>query len=299
MKDSLQVKTFFAAAILMLAVLVAAVESYSPSAYLGSVYYGSILGMAPVALVLLASILALVAIGVFLIHSRYYVLLLTLTLVAGSFFQILPLLHGYFLYAAGDPSNHLGIVKTVVANGVTPSADFYPGLHILGSSLVLMTGIPILDLPVISGEVLYSVFILGGMLLVKSLSDSQGSRRLAYLFLPAVPMNLFLPEYFAFALLPLVAAAALTKGYRATIVYSIGLVALTIIHPLVAVMLGGSILVYTLVTPRDGGLVRAVLPVVTVGTWVGYNVVLTHSLAVVIQEFAFGLPTSSPYVSQL
>jgi hypothetical protein len=263
----------------------------------GSVLYGDFLGAAPLTFFIFTSFVVLLVMGIvftFIESDWYRPSLMALTFV-GGIYQILPQLKGYYLYAGGDPSNHIGSIISILDSGRVSGLNIYPALHVSSASLIYVTGLPTWNILPIFAEIFYFAFILGGMLVARTLFQSRSSRQLAFLMLPSYAIGtFFVPQNYALALLPLVFFLAYVPNRSATVLLLILSGALAVTHPLVAALAAISMLAWASASRRP--LARYLAPAIFILTWVAFNIALSHSVASVIQAFSLGASSETQLV---
>lgn len=73
--------------------------------------------------------------------SRWWLAGLLLVIFSNSVFLGLPFFRGYAFFPAGDAMNHVGRMKDIMATGHIGQENFYPLIHLLGVSLLNITGL--------------------------------------------------------------------------------------------------------------------------------------------------------------
>ena len=82
-------------------------------------------------------------------ESNRWISGLAVVAASNSLLLLLPLLHGYASYPAGDAQTHLGYMKDIVDTGYIGVSNFYPIVHLLGAEWMEVGGINSLALPVL------------------------------------------------------------------------------------------------------------------------------------------------------
>ena len=73
--------------------------------------------------------------------SNWWLAGLCIVVFANAIFLGLPFFRGYAFYSEGDVFTHLGLMKDIMATGHIGSGNFYPVVHLLGVSLLDITGL--------------------------------------------------------------------------------------------------------------------------------------------------------------
>ncbi len=73
--------------------------------------------------------------------SRWWLAGLFLVIFSNSIFLGLPFFRGYAFFSLGDAMTHVGMMKDITATGHIGEGSFYPVVHVLGVSLLDITGL--------------------------------------------------------------------------------------------------------------------------------------------------------------
>jgi hypothetical protein len=79
---------------------------------------------------------------------------------AGGLILLMPFLRGYALVPTGDSLTHLGFARTISSTGHVSPENFYPSVHLLGSTLLSASGIDLVRLPTILSIAWYLLYVL-------------------------------------------------------------------------------------------------------------------------------------------
>jgi len=99
---------------------------------------------------------------------------LTIIIFTNSIFLLLPKFRGYALYGRGDTLTHLGYIKDILRTGHVGGSNFYPVLHIMGSSLIKIAGLPLESVPNLFFVLFSTIYIINVYLLAKAISNQRG-----------------------------------------------------------------------------------------------------------------------------
>jgi len=114
--------------------------------------------------------------------SNWWLSGLCIVVFSNSIFLGLPFLHGYVFYPKGDALTHIGMMKDIIATGHIGKGNFYPVAHILGVSLLDVTGLSrgaVTNLLFIFWSIIY---LLGMCLLATVIADCWGQALLITAF---------------------------------------------------------------------------------------------------------------------
>lgn len=107
-------------------------------------------------------------------ESRWWLAGLAIVILTNSIFLLLPVFRGYAFYGFGDAATHLGWMRDIINTGhITPN-DLYPIEHILGASLVQMTGISLESIIPLFSVLFSGMYIAFMYLLARSVASNQG-----------------------------------------------------------------------------------------------------------------------------
>ena len=283
------------------ALLISALFSLSGMNAKFSPFYGDLFGFSPIALVIMVGLVASIGIG-FLCETKtsIYRTCLALSIIAGASFQILPALEGYFLYGNGDPSNHLGSVLTILQTGKISSLNWYPAMHIFTAIFLEITSLPMISSPSFLGEIIYFTFVLGSFSLIPKIFASDNARRVSMLVVTGAPVGSYMyPTYFALALLPVLMLSFQKNSTGWNVIFFVLSFALTISHPLVALLFVTSILVWHIFIKKESpGTKFAVLVCYFVG-WLGYNLLFKLIIVEIVFKFGIGPAANGQVVPEL
>ncbi len=73
--------------------------------------------------------------------SNWWLAGLCIILFSNSMFLGLPFFRGYAIYPTGDTPTHLGLMKDIITTGHIGEQNFYPVVHLLGVSILDITGL--------------------------------------------------------------------------------------------------------------------------------------------------------------
>jgi hypothetical protein len=113
----------------------------------------------------------------------YYVMFMSI-----CFILLLPIIKGYFMYGRGDALTHVGTIREILGTGTIEQSNIYPVIHILGSSISLITGnpptYPRYIIPFITSLILFSAVFLVSRQVVRKSSYSSGYPVYTLSFIP-------------------------------------------------------------------------------------------------------------------
>lgn len=188
---------------LAVSTLLIAVEGHASSFEI-SIYEG-----VPISVWILL-ILAIVAGVVVLLSSpsptdnRICWLAITLLVSVNVLVLLLPALRGYPLYGRGDTLRHLGEMRYILQSGQVDKLNFYPLTHLVGSTIVSVTNIPLHTTSYVLWTMFYMLYALGLLLVYRSIFDDH---HLAFVF--SVPLvHVFFhpvvqPAFYTFFFIPM------------------------------------------------------------------------------------------------
>jgi len=99
---------------------------------------------------------------------------LLIIIFTNSIFLLLPEFRGYPLYGYGDTLTHLGRIKTILSTGHLGENNFYPLVHIIGTSLYLVSSISLKDVVSLFFVLFSGIYIINIYLLARSISSYSG-----------------------------------------------------------------------------------------------------------------------------
>lgn len=73
--------------------------------------------------------------------SNWWLMGLCIVILSDAIFLGLPFFRGYFIFPKGDALTHLGMMKDILITGSIGNYNFYPTVHLLGVSLLDITGL--------------------------------------------------------------------------------------------------------------------------------------------------------------
>ena len=73
--------------------------------------------------------------------SNWWLMGLCIVILSDAIFLGLPLFRGYFIFPKGDALTHLGMMKDILTTGSIGNYNYYPTVHLLGVSLLDITGL--------------------------------------------------------------------------------------------------------------------------------------------------------------
>lgn len=210
-----------------------------------SMYEISIYSQVPKGFWLLAIFLFALS-QIYILHLKekrlLYVSIIVLILVNVSIF-VLPYIRGYLMYGREDPMTHIGLIRYVVIHGHNHPLNYYPIFHILGAILVLINNIKPYSLTFFLPLVMFLLFGLWSLILLKALSDKQYLVNSISLLL--VPLFGFwtssmVPNMFSFYIIPLI-VSVWSKGtinkMKKNVLTSIFLLFMVYLHPITFIYL--------------------------------------------------------------
>lgn len=106
--------------------------------------------------------------------SKWWINGLIIVLFTYTVFLLLPEFRGYVFYGLGDTTKHLGFIRDISNTGHVSEINFYPIEHILGSSLIQFTDIPLESVPTLFSVLFSGIYIASMYLLAKRLSKDHG-----------------------------------------------------------------------------------------------------------------------------
>jgi len=114
--------------------------------------------------------------------SNWWLAGLCIVIFSNSILLGLPFFHGYAFYPKGDALTHVGMMKDIIATGHIGIGNFYPVVHILGVSLLDVTGLSlgaVVNLLFVFWSIVY---LLNMYLLVTVVTDHRGQALLITAF---------------------------------------------------------------------------------------------------------------------
>ncbi|AXV38913.1 DUF6541 family protein [Methanobacterium sp. BAmetb5] len=153
----------------------------------------------------------------------------------------LPIIRGYFLFGTGDVMSHLGFLQVIFNSGFIGSNNMYPLIHVLASSLVILTGLDVKTVINFFPQFSSLFFLLSFYLIARSFYKKD----VFYLALIFSPILLFTLTYTTFApyvmgilLLPFIIflyfKSQSDKSVVFTILLLISLISIVFLHPLIS-----------------------------------------------------------------
>lgn len=107
-------------------------------------------------------------------RSGWWLAGLIIVVVTNSIFLALPFFRGYAFFPGGDAMSHIGRMKDMLATGYIQPDNFYPVVHILGVSLLDITGLDEAATANLLFVSWYIVFLLSVYILATVLSKERG-----------------------------------------------------------------------------------------------------------------------------
>lgn len=162
-------------------------------------------------------------------------------LIAISILLFLPMIRGYFLYGSGDVATHIGYMLDIETNG-SFGTNHYPGFHIIGTILRLLTGLTYGTITIgyvafLSLISIFFWFILGKTILKDRIAVG------VFVLIAALPMltsGLFTPNSLANLLFPLLlffsAKSIIKPNFGLSLCFVLFGGVLVFFHPLVSIM---------------------------------------------------------------
>jgi len=139
--------------------------------------------------------------------SRWWIAGLLIVIFANSVFLTLPEFRGYTFYGQWDTLNHLGHIKDIIITGHIGSDNFYPVEHILGASLIQITGLVRENVPSLFFVIFSALYILNVYLLASVAASRRGQFLLATAFATPLIYSFFHtyihPHIFSLFMVPL------------------------------------------------------------------------------------------------
>lgn len=96
---------------------------------------------------------------------------LIIIMLANSIFLLLPEVRGYALYGRGDALTHLGFIRDILTAGHVGGSNFYPIVHILGTTLIKIAGFPLESIASFLIVLFSSIYIVNIHLLARVTSN--------------------------------------------------------------------------------------------------------------------------------
>lgn len=127
--------SFFIIAVVFLVVLLPPPESYEIS------FYSAI--PSKVWIFLTLSLLFILTVFASNPSRRLWIYSILLWGIISILVILLPYLRGYYLFFTGDSLYHIGVVRDVISSGYVSGGNIYPSLHLLATSLVLVSDLRI------------------------------------------------------------------------------------------------------------------------------------------------------------
>ncbi|MBE3089004.1 MAG: hypothetical protein IMZ41_01860 [Actinobacteria bacterium] len=154
----------------------------------------------------------------------------------------LPVIRGYPTYGFGDHLTHIGIIKDIIQFGNIPQDNFYPNLHILTASLLLVSNWGILDSANFIPIFFFILSPISIYLFFRIIFNKRNEMKLALIFTSTFLFfegnSIYLaPYYQSFLLMPIILYLYFRRGTtKDTILFSllfiIMLVSYTFYHPI-------------------------------------------------------------------
>jgi hypothetical protein len=99
---------------------------------------------------------------------------LMIVICTNTIILLLPMLRGYLLYGRGDTLTYLGLIRDILETGHVGRSNFYPIIHILGASLIHVTGLSIENIVSLFYILFSGIYIVNMYLLARSTSNHYG-----------------------------------------------------------------------------------------------------------------------------
>ena len=119
---------------------------------------------------------------------------------------VLPLLRGYTFYGVDDALYHLGFVNVIISSGHLSSFDFEAASHLFVVLTSFISNLPQTSVLLATEPIMWLVYIVGGVLLVRMISRNQAQALLIFALISELPIGLldvkFYPVGASFLLLP-------------------------------------------------------------------------------------------------
>jgi hypothetical protein len=251
---------------------------------------GSVFGISPLVLVVLTVFAVSAVFGLALVSKGSSKLrsILIVEVFAGSLWQIIPLLKGYYFFGAWDPSFHIGVVRSILQTTSVSGYDPYPLLHAVGAISNLVTHLPVLVLAPLFGEVFYFLYLGGSYVFVNSVIETRSARDVSYLLIPALAIGVrFVPEAFALSLVPLLLYLGMGESGAMGGIFVILVSAEVLAHPAVAIFTVATLLAWN-AARRKPLKSNAIIGMIIVLAWIGYNLATSTIFAGFFENFGPG-----------
>lgn len=115
--------------------------------------------------------------------SKWWIVGLLIVIFVNLIFLSLPAFRGYVIYGRGDTLNHLGSMGDILVTGHVLQENYYPIVHLLGSTLSNIAGITqdgmIVNVLLV---VFYLMYVMGIYLLANVINDCRGQALLIVAF---------------------------------------------------------------------------------------------------------------------
>jgi len=106
--------------------------------------------------------------------SRWWIAGILTIIGVNTIILLLPEFRGYFLYGREDTLSHIGRIKDILSTGHVGTTNFYPMVHILGTTITQITGLPIEHITSILFVLFSAIYILNIYLFAKSIANHFG-----------------------------------------------------------------------------------------------------------------------------
>lgn len=114
--------------------------------------------------------------------SNWWLAGLLLVISSNSVFLGLPFFRGYAFFPTGDAMTHVGMMKDIIATGHIGAGDYYPVIHLLGVSLLNITGLSYATLTNLLFVFFSMVYLLNIYLLATVITNQRGQALLITAF---------------------------------------------------------------------------------------------------------------------
>jgi len=91
----------------------------------------------------------------------------------------LPIIRGYPTYGTGDHLTHIGIVKDILQSGTIEQDNFYPNVHILTASSILVTGADVISIVNFISYFFFFLSLISMYLLIRIIFNKKNEMKLA------------------------------------------------------------------------------------------------------------------------
>lgn len=173
--------------------------------------------------------------------ENLWVIGLLAEVIAISILLFIPMIRGYFLYGSGDVSTHIGYMLDIENTG-SFGTDHYPGFHIIGTIIKLLSGLPYGTITMGYVALLSLISIFFWFILGKTIIKDRNAVVVLVLIaaLPMLTSGLFTPNSLANLLFPLLIFFSARSIIESNLGLSLCFVLvgglLVFFHPLVSIM---------------------------------------------------------------